>query len=66
MEKEKKVGHVESLAAPTPGAEAKAFTAAAFARAHGLNARELRVKLRAAGFKAPYSLADIEEALNER
>ena len=42
---------------PTPAAE---FSAASYAAAHGLDGRELRKKLRAAGLKAPYSLADVE------
>jgi hypothetical protein len=42
---------------PTPAAE---FSAASYAAAHGLDGRELRKKLRAAGKRAPYSLADVE------
>jgi hypothetical protein len=47
---------------PTPAAE---FSAASYAAAHGLDGRELRKKLRAAGLKAPYSLADVE-GLNKK
>ena len=45
---------------PTPAAE---FSAASYAKAHGLNGRELRQKLRAAGLKAPYTLADVEKVV---
>jgi hypothetical protein len=50
---------------PTPAAagEPEAFSAASYAAAHGLDGRELRKKLRAAGLKAPYSLADIEKVV---
>ena len=44
-------------------ARGPSFSAAAYAAAHGLEARELRKKLRAAGLKAPYSLADVEKVL---
>jgi hypothetical protein len=50
---------------PTPAAEPEAFSAAAYAAAHGLNPRELRQKLRAAGLKAPYSLADVEKVVGQ-
>jgi hypothetical protein len=50
---------------PTPAAagEPEAFSAASHAAAHGLDGRELRKKLRAAGLKAPYSLADVEKVV---
>ena len=50
---------------PTPAAagEPEAFSAASYAAAHGLDGRELRKKLRAAGLKAPYSLADVEKVV---
>jgi cell division septation protein DedD len=49
--------------APTPAAEAAEFSVAAYARAHGLDARELRKKLRASGLRAPYSLEQVKAAL---
>ena len=48
---------------PTPAGEPEAFSAASYAAAHGLDGRELRKKLRAAGLKAPYSLADVEKVV---
>jgi hypothetical protein len=50
---------------PTPAAagEPESFSAASYAAAHGLDGRELRKKLRAAGLKAPYSLADVEKVV---
>jgi hypothetical protein len=48
---------------PTPAAEPEEFSAASHAAAHGLDGRELRKKLRAAGLKAPYSLADVEKVV---
>jgi hypothetical protein len=50
---------------PTPaaGGEPEAFSAASYAAAHGLDGRELRKKLRAAGLKAPYSRADVEKVV---
>ena len=52
----------------TPGAaaEVEAFSAASYAAAHGLDGRELRKKLRAAGLKAPYSLSDVEKVEKSR
>jgi hypothetical protein len=38
-----------------PGAQTAVFNAAVYAAQHGLNPRELRQQLRAAGFKAPYT-----------
>jgi hypothetical protein len=50
---------------PTPaaGGEPEAFSAGSYAAAHGLDGRELRKKLRAAGLKAPYSPADVEKVV---
>ena len=50
---------------PTPGAagEPEAFSAASYAAAHGMDGRELRKRLRAAGLKAPYTLEQVEEVL---
>jgi hypothetical protein len=47
---------------PTPAADAE-FSVAAYARGHGLDGRELRKQLRAAGLRAPYALADVVEVL---
>jgi hypothetical protein len=47
---------------PTPPA-AEPFTVASYAAAHGLNPRELRQKLRAAGLKAPYTLEQVEKVM---
>jgi hypothetical protein len=41
------------------------FYAAVFARAHGVDGRKLRRKLRARGFNAPYQPYDIEMVLRE-
>jgi hypothetical protein len=48
---------------PTPPAEPepKPFSVASYAAAHGLDGRELRKKLRAAGLRAPYSLEQVEK-----
>jgi hypothetical protein len=50
---------------PTPAAsgEPEAFSAASYAAAHGLDGRELRKKLRAAGLKAPYTLEQVEKVI---
>jgi hypothetical protein len=55
----------DSTPKPTPAAagEPETFSAASYAAAHGLDGRELRKKLRAAGLKAPYSLADVEKVV---
>jgi hypothetical protein len=61
-----KIEALPPLAAPesTPEPEAApAFTASAYAKAHGIDARELRQKLRAAGLKAPYTLAEVEKVV---
>jgi hypothetical protein len=41
------------------------FYAAVFARAHGVDGRKLRRKLRAKGLRAPYQPYDIETVLKE-
>jgi hypothetical protein len=47
---------------PTPEPEpTPEFSVASYARAHGLDGRDLRKRLRAAGLKAPYALADVEK-----
>ena len=46
---------------PSPAAEPEAFSVAAYAKAHGLDGREIRKKLRATGKRAPYTVADVEE-----
>jgi hypothetical protein len=53
---------VASEPEPTPAAaaEPETFSVAAYAAAHGLDGRDLRKKLRAAGKRAPYSRADVE------
>ena len=48
---------------PTPAAEPAEFSVAGYARAHGLDARDLRKRLRNAGKRAPYALADVEAAV---
>lgn len=49
---------------PTPAAAAAAepetFSVASYAKAHGLDGREIRKKLRATGKRAPYTVADVE------
>jgi hypothetical protein len=46
---------------PTPAAEPTPFSVAAYASAHGLDARELRKALRATGLRAPYSREQVEK-----
>jgi hypothetical protein len=68
-----KIKQLPPLAAPSPtpapeptsaaAGEPEAFSAASYAAAHGLDGRELRKKLRAAGLKAPYTLADVEKVV---
>jgi hypothetical protein len=53
----------EPTPTPAAGGEPEAFSAASYAAAHGLDGRELRKKLRAAGLKAPYTLADVEKVV---
>ena len=53
------------LAAPEPtplppAAKPETFSVAAYAKAHGLDGREIRKKLRATGKRAPYTVADVE------
>jgi hypothetical protein len=48
---------------PTPAAEPAEFSVAAYAREHGLDARELRKKLRATGLRAPYNLEQCEKVV---
>ena len=52
---------------PTPAAEPEPtpqpFSVAAYAAAHGLDGRELRKKLRAAGLRAPYTLEQVEKVV---
>jgi hypothetical protein len=43
---------------PTPGTP---ITAAAYARAHGLDPKKFRKRLRSAGLAAPYTLDDFEK-----
>jgi hypothetical protein len=45
---------------PTPEPEPESFSVAAYAAAHGLDARQLRKQLRTAGKRSPYSRADVE------
>jgi cell division septation protein DedD len=65
-----KINSLPPLAAPEPeptpeptpaaAAEPETFSVAAYAAAHGLDGREIRKKLRAAGKRAPYALSDVE------
>ncbi len=45
---------------PTLAAEPETFSVAAYAKAHGLDGREIRKKLRATGKRAPYTVDDVE------
>jgi hypothetical protein len=47
---------------PTP-AEPMPFSVASYAKVHGLDARELRKKLRATGLRAPYSLEQVQKVM---
>jgi hypothetical protein len=48
---------------PEPAAKAEVFTVSGYAKAKGLDARELRKSLRSAGLKAPYSLDQVEKVI---
>jgi cell division septation protein DedD len=50
---------------PTPDADPQpeSFNVAGYALAHGLDAREVRKKLRAAGLRAPYTLEQVEKVM---
>jgi cell division septation protein DedD len=49
---------------PTPpAAEPESFSVAAYALSHGLDARELRKKLRASGLRAPHTLEQVEKVV---
>ena len=51
---------------PTPAVEPEPtseFTVAGYARAHGMDGRELRKKLRAAGLRAPYTVEQVEKVV---
>ena len=58
-----KIEQLPPLAAPEPipAPAAESFSVAAYAKAHGLDGRELRKLLRASGKRAPYALSDVEE-----
>jgi hypothetical protein len=62
------IAKIEALPplSPPPQPEPEAFSVASYARTHGLDARELRKKLRADGLKAPYSLSDVEKVEKSR
>jgi hypothetical protein len=55
---------LEPTPEPTP-AEPTPLSVAGYAKAHGLDGREIRKKLRAAGKRAPYSLADVEKVVGQ-
>jgi hypothetical protein len=50
---------------PTPAAEPtpESFSVAGYAKDHGLDGREIRKKLRAAGLRAPYTLEQVEKVV---
>lgn len=52
---------------PTPAAdpEPKAFSVSGYAKDHGLDVRELRKQLRAAGLRAPYTVDQVKKAAGE-
>jgi|HubBroStandDraft_3_1064219.scaffolds.fasta_scaffold695191_2 hypothetical protein len=47
----------------TPAAEPAEFSVAAYARQYGLDGRELRKQLRAAGLRAPYTVEQVEKVI---
>ena len=53
----------EPPAAAEPEPTPQPFSVAAYAAAHGLDGRELRKKLRAAGLRAPYTLEQVEKVV---
>ena len=54
----------EPTPSPGPAAEPEAFSVAAYAKAHGLDARELRKRLRGSGLRAPYTLEQVLKAVS--
>jgi hypothetical protein len=65
-----KIEQLPPLAAPeptpTPAAEPTPFSVAGYAKDHGLDGREIRKKLRAAGLRAPYTLEQVLQALEAK
>jgi hypothetical protein len=61
-----KINSLSPLTAPTPTPTPEAdFSVAAYAKAHGMDGRELRTKLRAAGLRAPYTVEQVEKVVRD-
>jgi hypothetical protein len=58
-----KITKLPPLAASSPTPEPTPFSVASYAKVHGLDARELRKKLRATGLRAPYSLEQVQKVM---